>query len=48
MTEGEEGEVWISQDMAYGTEWDNSKIIPPYSTLIFKLKIAKVIWYDEI
>jgi peptidylprolyl isomerase/FKBP-type peptidyl-prolyl cis-trans isomerase FklB len=48
MTEGEEGEVWIPQEMGYGTTQDNSSTIPPYSTLIFKLKIVKVIWYDEI
>ncbi|MDR3141360.1 MAG: FKBP-type peptidyl-prolyl cis-trans isomerase [Tannerellaceae bacterium] len=48
MTEGEEGVVWIPQEMAYGTEWDSGKVIPPYSTLLFKLKIEKVTWYDEI
>ncbi|MDR1403103.1 MAG: FKBP-type peptidyl-prolyl cis-trans isomerase [Tannerellaceae bacterium] len=48
MTEGEEGEVWIPQEMAYGTTWDYAKTIPPYSTLIFKIKISKVIWIDEI
>jgi FKBP-type peptidyl-prolyl cis-trans isomerase len=48
MTEGEEGEVWIPQEMGYGAIQSSSSTIPPYSTLIFKLKIAKVIWYDEI
>ncbi|MDR1203098.1 MAG: FKBP-type peptidyl-prolyl cis-trans isomerase [Tannerellaceae bacterium] len=48
MTEGEEGEVWIPQEMAYGTVWDAAKTIPPYSTLIFKIKVDKVIWIDEI
>jgi FKBP-type peptidyl-prolyl cis-trans isomerase len=48
MTEGEEGEVWIPQEMGYGVIQNNNSIIPSYSTLIFKLKIAKVTWYDEI
>lgn len=48
MTEGEEGEVWIPQEMGYGSGWDKNKTIPPYSTLIFKLNVAKVIWIDEI
>jgi FKBP-type peptidyl-prolyl cis-trans isomerase len=47
MTEGEEGIVWIPQVMAYGAT-GQGETIPPYSTLIFKLKIDKVIWYDEI
>ncbi|GHT30853.1 hypothetical protein AGMMS49574_11510 [Bacteroidia bacterium] len=45
MTEGEEGEVWIPQELGYGAI--DRGVIPPYSTLIFKLQVTKVIGIDE-
>ncbi len=51
MTEGEEGEVWIPYQLGYGTtgvkDNDGNTTIPAYSTLIFKLKVAKVYDIDE-
>lgn len=46
MTEGEEGEVWIPQELGYGAmEQYNVMSVTvkmrPYSTLIYKIKIAK-------
>jgi len=51
MTEGEEGEVWIPQELAYGTVDQTNTLgvitIPAYSTLIFKIKVTKVLGIEE-
>jgi peptidylprolyl isomerase/FKBP-type peptidyl-prolyl cis-trans isomerase FklB len=51
MTEGEEGEVWIPQELAYGASDQTDALgtitIPAYSTLIFKMKVTKVIGIEE-
>jgi FKBP-type peptidyl-prolyl cis-trans isomerase len=46
MTEGEEGEVWIPQELGYGSVARGTDI-PAYSTLIFKLQVSKVLGIDE-
>lgn len=46
MTEGEEGEVWIPYQLAYGSTGSGTAV-PGYSTLIFKLKVQKAYDRDE-
>jgi peptidylprolyl isomerase/FKBP-type peptidyl-prolyl cis-trans isomerase FklB len=46
MTEGEKGEVWIPQELGYGTTEQNDAngnvLIPAYSTLIFEIEVTKI------
>ncbi|MCD7712059.1 MAG: FKBP-type peptidyl-prolyl cis-trans isomerase, partial [Firmicutes bacterium] len=44
MVEGDEWEIWIPQQLGYGSAGDSrgAVVIKPYSTLIFTLKVVGV------
>jgi FKBP-type peptidyl-prolyl cis-trans isomerase len=54
MEEGEKGEVWIPQELGYGSTasaWTwaaPNDTIPAYSTLVFQLKVGKVTGIDSL
>lgn len=41
MVEGDKWEVWIPQELGYGSV-DKGEELPPYSTLVFELEIVEV------